>query len=98
MQFAFQRTDLLVLYLKFVCSLQMVQTLISVEGIEINAVNRAGETAFATAEKQGNEELINILREVGGETAKEQVNPPNPAKQLKQTVSDIRHDVQSQIK
>lgn len=76
----------------------MVQTLISVEGIEINAVNRAGETAFAIAEKQGNEELINILREVGGETAKEQVNPPNPAKQLKQTVSDIRHDVQSQIK
>jgi len=76
----------------------MVQTLISVEGIEINAVNRAGETAFAIAEKQGNEELINILREVGGVTSKEQVNPPNPAKQLKQTVSDIRHDVQSQIK
>ncbi|PWZ37005.1 Ankyrin repeat-containing protein [Zea mays] len=76
----------------------MVQTLISVEGIEINAVNRAGETAFAIADKQGNEELVNILREVGGGTAKEQVNPPNPAKQLKQTVSDIRHDVQSQMK
>ncbi|ONM56408.1 Ankyrin repeat family protein [Zea mays] len=78
--------------------ISMVQTLISVEGIEINAVNRAGETAFAIAEKQGNEELVNILREAGGVTAKEQVNPPNPAKQLKQTVSDIRHDVQSQIK
>uniref|UniRef100_A0A0D9XFQ8 PGG domain-containing protein n=1 Tax=Leersia perrieri TaxID=77586 RepID=A0A0D9XFQ8_9ORYZ len=76
----------------------IVQTLISVEGIVINAVNKAGETAFAIAEKLGNEELSNILREVGGETAKEQVNPPNSAKQLKKTVSDIRHDVQSGIK
>uniref|UniRef100_A0ACD5XU17 Uncharacterized protein n=1 Tax=Avena sativa TaxID=4498 RepID=A0ACD5XU17_AVESA len=76
----------------------MVQTLISSEGIDINAVNKAGETAFAIAEKQGNEELVNILREAGGVTAKEQVNPPKSAKQLKQTVSDIRHDVQSQIK
>uniref|UniRef100_A0A0E0ETW8 PGG domain-containing protein n=1 Tax=Oryza meridionalis TaxID=40149 RepID=A0A0E0ETW8_9ORYZ len=76
----------------------IVQTLISVQGIVINAVNRAGETAFAIAEKLGNEELSNILREVGGETAKEQVNPPNSAKQLKKTVSDIRHDVQSGIK
>jgi len=31
-------------------------------------------------------------------TAKDRENPPNPAKQLKQTVSDIKHDVQSQIK
>uniref|UniRef100_A0A0E0B5E6 PGG domain-containing protein n=1 Tax=Oryza glumipatula TaxID=40148 RepID=A0A0E0B5E6_9ORYZ len=76
----------------------IVQTLISVKEIVINAVNRAGETAFAIAEKLGNEELSNILREVGGETAKEQVNPPNSAKQLKKTVSDIRHDVQSGIK
>ncbi|VAI19929.1 unnamed protein product [Triticum turgidum subsp. durum] len=76
----------------------MVQTLISIEEIDINAVNKAGETAFAIAEKQGNEELVNILREVGGITAKEQVNPPKSAKQLKQTVSDIKHDVQSQIK
>ncbi|GJN34374.1 hypothetical protein PR202_gb23029 [Eleusine coracana subsp. coracana] len=76
----------------------IVQTLISVEGIEINAVNRAGETAFAIAEKLGNEELANILREAGGVTAKEQVNPPSSTKQLKKTVSDIRHDVQSQIK
>ncbi|KAG8042828.1 hypothetical protein GUJ93_ZPchr0676g2753 [Zizania palustris] len=75
-----------------------ISRLISVEGVEINAINRAGETAFAIAQKLGNEELSNILREAGGETAKEQVNPPNSAKQLKKTVSDIRHDVQSQIK
>lgn len=79
-------------------SLQIVQTLLSVEGIDVNAVNRSGETAFAIAEKMNNEELVNILKEAGGETAKQQVHPPNSAKQLKQTVSDIRHDVQSQIK
>jgi hypothetical protein len=75
-----------------------VQTLLSVEGIDVNAVNRSGETAFAISEKMNNEELVNILKEAGGVTAKEQVHPSNPARQLKQTVSDIRHDVQSQIK
>jgi magnesium-transporting ATPase (P-type) len=75
-----------------------VQTLLSGEGIDVNAVNRSGETAFAIAEKTNNEELVNILKEAGGVTAKEQAHPPNSAKQLKQTVSDIRHDVQSQIK
>ena len=77
----------------------IVQTLLSVEGIDVNAVNRSGETALAIAEKMNNQELINILRDAGGVvTAKEPVHPANPAKQLKQTVSDIRHDVQSQIK
>jgi ankyrin repeat protein len=76
----------------------IVQTLLSVEGIDVNAVNRSGETAFAIAEKMNNEELVNILKEAGGVIAKEPVHPPNSTKQLKQTVSDIRHDVQSQIK
>ncbi|CAL5004928.1 unnamed protein product [Urochloa decumbens] len=76
----------------------IVQTLLSVEGIDVNAVNRSGETAFAIAEKMSNGELVNILKEAGGVTAKEPAHPPNSAKQLKQTVSDIRHDVQSQIK
>ncbi|KAG8087796.1 hypothetical protein GUJ93_ZPchr0010g10703 [Zizania palustris] len=76
----------------------IVQTLLSVEGIEVNAVNRSGLTSLAIAEELNNEELVNILRDAGGVTAKEQVHPPNSAKQLKQTVSDIRHDVQSQIK
>ncbi|CAL5000784.1 unnamed protein product [Urochloa decumbens] len=76
----------------------IVQTLLSVEGIDVNAGNRSGETAFAIAEKMNTEELVNILKEVGGVTAKEPAHPPNSAKQLKKTVSDIRHDVQSQIK
>ncbi|KAK1606772.1 hypothetical protein QYE76_030445 [Lolium multiflorum] len=76
----------------------IVQTLLSVEGIDVNAVNRSGETALAIAEKENNEELVNILRDAGGVITNERVHPANPAKQLKQTVSDIRHDVQSQIK
>lgn len=79
-------------------NITIVQTLLSVEGIDINAVNKSRETAFAIAEKMNNEELVNILKEAGGVTAKDQAHPPNSAKQLKQTVSDIRHDVQSQFK
>ncbi|KAL6646278.1 hypothetical protein ACP70R_017886 [Stipagrostis hirtigluma subsp. patula] len=79
-------------------NITIVQTLLSVEGIDVNAVNRSGETALAIAEKLNNEELVNIIKEAGGVTAKEQVHPPNSAKQLKQTVSDIKHGVQSQMK
>ncbi|XP_020095380.1 ankyrin repeat-containing protein At5g02620 [Ananas comosus] len=79
-------------------NLKVLLALLVIEGIDINAVNKAGETALAIAEKCGNEEIAAILRDVGAVTAKENSNPPNPAKQLKQTVSDIKHDVQSQLK
>lgn len=76
-----------------------MQALLSVPGIDINAANRAGETALGIAEKFGNENITIMLREVGAvATPRNRDNPPNPAKQLKQTVSDIKHDVQSQIK
>ncbi|XP_020597057.1 ankyrin repeat-containing protein At5g02620-like isoform X2 [Phalaenopsis equestris] len=77
---------------------EIVQTLLSVEGIKINALNRAGETALAIAEKSGLEEIAATLREAGAVASIEQNNHISPAKQLKQTVSDIRHDVQSQLK
>jgi hypothetical protein len=51
----------------FYMKLQMVQALISVDGIETNAVNRVGEIAFAITENQGHEEL----REVGGQTGRD---------------------------
>ncbi|CAL9181883.1 unnamed protein product [Musa hybrid cultivar] len=76
----------------------IVQALISVEGIDINAVNRAGETALSIAEKCENEEIAAILREFGAVVAKEPANTMTAAKQLKQTVSDIKHDVQSQLR
>uniref|UniRef100_A0A1D1Z668 Ankyrin repeat-containing protein At5g02620 n=1 Tax=Anthurium amnicola TaxID=1678845 RepID=A0A1D1Z668_9ARAE len=77
--------------------LQVVQSLLTVEGINVNAINKAGETAVDVSEKNGSEELTAILRDVGAVAAKELENPPSPAKQLKQTVSDIKHDVQSQL-
>ncbi|KAJ8551487.1 hypothetical protein K7X08_021502 [Anisodus acutangulus] len=76
---------------------QMVQCLISIEGIDLNAVNKAGETALDIAEKSGSPQLLSILKEAGATHSKDDGRPPTAAKQLKQTVSDIRHDVESQL-
>ncbi|CAN4076193.1 unnamed protein product [Withania somnifera] len=76
---------------------QMVQCLISIECIDINAINKAGETALDIAEKFGMPELVSILKVAGAAHSKDHGKPPNNTKQLKQTVSDIRHDVQSQL-
>ncbi|RWW86225.1 hypothetical protein BHE74_00005006 [Ensete ventricosum] len=75
-----------------------ISALLSVKEIDINAVNRAGETALSIAEKFSNEEIASILREFGAVVAKEPANTMTAAKQLKQTVSDIKHDVQSQLR
>ncbi|KAM3379203.1 ankyrin repeat-containing protein [Capsicum galapagoense] len=76
---------------------QIVQCLISIECIDLNAINKAGETALDIAEKFGMPELVSILKEAGAAHSKDHGKPPNNTKQLKQTVSDIRHDVQSQL-
>ncbi|CAN4121260.1 unnamed protein product [Withania somnifera] len=76
---------------------QMVQCLISIEGIDLNAINKAGETALDIAEKSGSPQLISILKDAGANHSKDDGRPPTAAKQLKQTVSDIRHDVESQL-
>ncbi|GFP87141.1 ankyrin repeat-containing protein at5g02620 [Phtheirospermum japonicum] len=76
---------------------QMVQCLISTEGINVNSTNSAGETPLDIAEKFGTPELVTILRQVGAVHSKDHGKPQNAAKQLKQTVSDIKHDVQSQL-
>ncbi|KAK9087849.1 hypothetical protein Syun_030243 [Stephania yunnanensis] len=77
--------------------IQMLRCLLSVEGININAINKSGESALDMAEKSENSDAASVLKEAGAVMAKDQANPPNPAKQLKQTVSDIKHDVQSQL-
>ncbi|KAK9082796.1 hypothetical protein Scep_029267 [Stephania cephalantha] len=74
-----------------------LRCLLSVEGININAINKSGESALDMAEKSENSDAASVLKEAGAVMAKDQANPPNPAKQLKQTVSDIKHDVQSQL-
>ncbi|KAL3329950.1 hypothetical protein AABB24_034022 [Solanum stoloniferum] len=76
---------------------QMVQCLISIECIDLNAINKAGETALDIAEKFGMPKVVSILKVAGAAHSKDHGKPPNNTKQLKQTVSDIRHDVQSQL-
>lgn len=77
--------------------LQIVCCLLSVEGVNVNAINKAGETPLDIAEKTGSLDIVSILKEAGAIDSKDLRKPPNPAKQLKQTVSDIKHDVQSQL-
>ncbi|KAG9145452.1 hypothetical protein Leryth_021447 [Lithospermum erythrorhizon] len=77
---------------------QIVQCLITVEGVDLNSVNKAGETPLDIAEKFGTPELVSILKDAGALHSKDHGKPPSAAKQLKQTVSDIRHDVESQLK
>lgn len=71
--------------------------MVSFDGINLNATNKAGDTALDIAEKIGNPQLVSVLKEAGAATAKDLGKPQNPAKQLKQTVSDIKHEVQSQL-
>ncbi|XP_050215132.1 ankyrin repeat-containing protein At5g02620-like [Mercurialis annua] len=77
---------------------QIVQLLLRHKETDMNAVNRAGETAFDTAEKTGHPELAAILQSHGVKTAKT-IKPQltNPARELKQTVSDIKHEVHYQL-
>ncbi|KAI3683305.1 hypothetical protein L1987_83808 [Smallanthus sonchifolius] len=77
---------------------KIVKCLLSFEEINVNAVNKAGETPLDIAENLKIVEMINILKEAGAAHSKDYGKPPSAAKQLKQTVSDIKHDVQSQIR
>lgn len=76
---------------------QIVSCLLLFEGVNVNAINKAGETALDIAQKFGPQEMVSILREAGASTSKELGKPPSTEKQLKQTVSDIKHDVKSQL-
>ncbi|XP_062090088.1 ankyrin repeat-containing protein At5g02620-like [Humulus lupulus] len=77
--------------------IENVRCLLSIEGANINAINKAGETPLDIAEKFGTPELVSLLKEAGATNSSEQGKSQNPAKQLKQTVSDIKHDVRSQL-
>lgn len=80
--------------------MQIVRLLLSYKDINTKAVNRVGETALDTAEKMGNSTVAAILRELGVQSAKA-IKPAaaaaNPARELKQTVSDIKHEVHDQL-
>ncbi|MFS8004531.1 putative ankyrin repeat-containing domain, PGG domain, ankyrin repeat-containing domain superfamily [Helianthus anomalus] len=70
------------------------------ETIQKDAINKSGETALDTAEKFTRPDIATVLREHGVVNAKSLKKPPpmNPAaRELKQTVSDIKHEVHDQL-
>ncbi|KAI4368816.1 hypothetical protein MLD38_017330 [Melastoma candidum] len=77
---------------------QIVKLLLGFSETNTKAVNKSGETALDTAEKTGNSELESILQEHGVLSAKA-LQPPVTiaARELKQTVSDIKHEVHYQL-
>jgi len=86
--------------LKYVnLSVQIVKMLLGQQETNISAVNRSGETAVDTAEKIGNQDVKAILLENGVQSAKS-IKPQgttSTARELKQTVSDIKHEVHYQL-
>lgn len=79
--------------------LQIVTRLLAENEKDTTVVNRAGETAFDTAEKMSHPEILETLREHGVQSAKV-IKPQatsNNARALKQTVSDIKHEVHHQL-
>lgn len=76
---------------------QIVRLLLANSETNLNGVNRTGETALDTAEKTGHSNLAALLREHGVESAKNMKPQNNPARELKQTVSDIKHEVHYQL-
>ncbi|KAH8502715.1 hypothetical protein H0E87_014136 [Populus deltoides] len=77
---------------------QIVKLLLRHSRTDVKAVNRTTETALDTAEKTGHPEIAVILQEHGVQSAKT-IQPPeiNPARELKQTVSDVKHEVHHQL-
>lgn len=81
----------------FVCP-QNVRKLLGNEDIDMNVVNKSGETALDTAEKTENSAIATLLEGHGVQSAKV-INPPaaSTTRELKQTVSDIKHEVHNQL-
>lgn len=77
--------------------MQIVRLLLANSETNTKAVNRTGETALDTAEKTGHADIAAILREHGVESARNIKPQANPARELKQTVSDIKHEVHYQL-
>ncbi|GER57291.1 ankyrin repeat family protein [Striga asiatica] len=78
---------------------QIVRNLLKHEGINKEAINKSGETALDTSEKMGRTEITAILQESGVRSAKSLAPQTQPviARELKQTVSDIKHEVHDQL-
>ncbi|ONK76999.1 uncharacterized protein A4U43_C02F2070 [Asparagus officinalis] len=78
------------------CRSQVVKRLLELKETDKNAVNKSGETALDTAERSGNSEILTILNAHGVQSGRT-IKPLNPARELKENVSDIKHGVHSQL-
>ncbi|KAF8402817.1 hypothetical protein HHK36_010908 [Tetracentron sinense] len=77
---------------------QILKKLLDHSVTDTKAVNRSGETALDTAEKTGNSGITAILNEYRVQSAKAIKAPTvSTARELKQTVSDIKHEVHYQL-
>lgn len=76
--------------------MQIAIRLLSFKDTDTKAINRLGETATDTAGKMGNSDLSSILGDHGVPSART-IRPANPARELKKTVSDIKHEVHTQL-
>ncbi|MFQ6625224.1 hypothetical protein Gotur_005346 [Gossypium turneri] len=78
--------------------IEIVKLLLRYKETDMKAVNRSGETAFDTAEKTGQPDIAALLQQHGVQSARLiKSATPNPARELKQTVSDIKHEVHNQL-
>lgn len=65
---------------------------------DTKVVNRTGETATDTAQKTGQADVAALLQDYGVQSAKNlRPQAPSTARELKQTVSDIKHEVHDQL-
>ncbi|KVI11973.1 Ankyrin repeat-containing protein [Cynara cardunculus var. scolymus] len=76
---------------------QIVKILLARGETNTQVVNRSNETALDTAQKMGHPEIGCILQEHGVPSAQALKPPSTPARELKQTVSDIKHEVHHQL-
>lgn len=79
---------------------QIVRELLEYKGIDLNALNKLKETALDVAEKSHFMEVApkirSALKEAGAENGKH-ISQPKEGRELKQTVSEIKHDVHTQL-
>ncbi|KAL6577241.1 hypothetical protein OROMI_011517 [Orobanche minor] len=77
---------------------QIVKLLLDQKETDTRVVNRSNETAFDTSEKLGHSNITTILQEYGVLSARAiNPQPAYPARELKQTVSEIKHEVHHQL-
>ncbi|XP_023550854.1 ankyrin repeat-containing protein At2g01680-like isoform X2 [Cucurbita pepo subsp. pepo] len=82
------------------CRSEIVSLLLSFTSLDVNAINSQGETAMDLADKlqysESSLEIKEALEEAGAKYARH-VGQVDEAMELKRTVSDIKHEVHSQL-